>query len=152
MAEIIGTCGTVFLCDDEDHELLSKYKWSRYCEKYPYAVSSKNDRMHRLVLGAQKGQIVDHINGDRTDNRRSNLRFASKEGNAQNAAKRSDNKSGHKGVSWDYKSKLWEVRVKVNGRQRFGGRFSDLNEAAERARSFRLLFHGEFASDLRPKE
>jgi hypothetical protein len=108
--------------------------------------------MHRLVLGAQKGQIVDHINGDRTDNRRSNLRFASKEGNAQNAAKRSDNKSGHKGVSWDYKSKLWEVRVKVNGRQRFGGRFSDLNEAAERARSFRLLFHGEFASDLRPKE
>lgn len=83
--------GLVALVDDEDYDLLSEMKW---CAKPRRSLSGghyacktiKPDQvyLHRFILNAQKGDIVDHINGDGLDNRRCNLRLTDLKGNAAN--------------------------------------------------------------------
>jgi len=87
---------------------------------------------------------VDHINGDRSDNRWCNLRAASRVLNNQNAEIRSDNTSGVKGVDWNEDRGLWRARVQCNGK-RIGRHFKTLEEAENWARSTREQLHGEFA-------
>lgn len=73
--------------------------------------------MHRVILGAKKGQIVDHINGDGLDNRRENLRFVTHGQNMQNrrgATKRS--KTGIRGVFFEVRKARYVAKVKVNRR------------------------------------
>ena len=99
MKEIELTRGYVAIVDDEDYELVSKYKWNANTEKskdYTTARTtismvldgfkwSRGIKMHRLIMDAKDGQIVDHINGDPLDNRRSNLRFVTSSQNARNS-------------------------------------------------------------------
>lgn len=87
MKVIKAKCGSEIKVSDEDYEELSKYRWSLSvssgCKKYPrmglpYAVTTingKTARMHRLVMDAPKGVMVDHINRNSLDNRRENLRL-----------------------------------------------------------------------------
>lgn len=88
-------CGNTILVDDEDVPLVSSRKW-RYRRSggnpgAPIYVTANTSSaqlfLHRLILGASRGQIVDHINGDRLDNRRGNLRFASHTENMRNRKK-----------------------------------------------------------------
>jgi hypothetical protein len=132
--------------DDESFAELSQYRW-RVVKGY---VVAGKLRIHRLVVGVHEIPAsvleVDHINNDKLDNRRANLRLATKAQNQRNQPLRKDNKSGVKGVSWDAKCELWEVRVKVNGKQKFGGRFALLAEATQAAKNLRELLHGRFAN------
>src|SRR3989338_4273955 len=81
------------IIDTEDAECLSEYCWFlRQAPTTCYAVGEKWKngrrecaRMHRLILNAKNGQIIDHINHDCLDNRKGNLRFCSKEQNGQNS-------------------------------------------------------------------
>ena len=75
------TKGRFALVDDATYPELVKYKWHLTSQGYAAATMAINGRrqiitMHRLLVGAQPGQIVDHKNGDRVDNRRANLRLA----------------------------------------------------------------------------
>ncbi len=90
---------------------------------------------------------ADHIDCNPLNNVRSNLRIATKAQNQRNKPKRRDNTTGVKGVSWDKKSGLYEVRVKVNGVQKFGGRFQLRDDAEQAASSLRARLHGVFARD-----
>ena len=66
---------------------------------YTYASSGgRNILMHRVVMDAPKGMDVDHINGDRLDNRKENLRICTRAQNSQNKKLRRDSQSGYKGV------------------------------------------------------
>jgi hypothetical protein len=103
---------------------------------------------HRLAWFYVHGewpQYIDHINGDRTDNRIANLRPATKSQNAANGKRHADNKSGAKGVSWDESSKKWLAQISVEGRYQRIGLFRRVEDAhAAYVRAAKEHF-GEFA-------
>ncbi|WP_322505473.1 HNH endonuclease [Chroococcidiopsis cubana] len=90
------------------------------------------------------GLQVDHIYGDKLDNRLENLRPAT---NAQNQAnsKTRGNKSGFRGVCWDKTNKKWVAKIKVNGKTKHLGRFSIAEDAACAFNKAALEYHGEYA-------
>lgn len=98
--------------------------------------------MHRDILGIDG--FVDHRNGDTLDNRRENLRPATRAQNAWNRGKLSTNRSGHKGVSKDADGRRWIAKIEVNG-VRHRKAFKVLEEAAAWYREAALRLHGEFA-------
>jgi hypothetical protein len=103
---------------------------------------------HRLAWALYLGEPppeIDHINGDRSDNRLENLRAATRAQNMHNAKAKRHSTSGHKNVQWDSESGKWRVRVRVNGVRHHVGRFSELDDAVAAARQFMLENHKEFA-------
>ncbi len=72
---------------------------------------------------------LDHINGDRTDNRIENLRECTRAENGQNQAKRKDNASGFIGVSWDVVHAKWRADIRLSGRTRYLGLFVNAEDA-----------------------
>ena len=103
---------------------------------------------HRIAWFLHHGQQpegqLDHIDNDKTNNRISNLRLATPIQNNQNIGKTSSCTSGVKNVTWQ--KGAWEVRLRVNGKRMYFGRFQNLFEARERAIELRKLHHGEFAN------
>ena len=102
---------------------------------------------HRLAFLYEHGympNLVDHVNGNKQDNRICNLREATYQRNAYNSKIRSDNKSGVRCVSWNKTSNKWEVRVKLNGKLNHYGNYSDLDVAKKVADKIRNLEHKEF--------
>lgn len=92
------------------------------------ALFEENFSTHRLAWYFVKGKApveVDHINGDRTDNRICNLRNVSRGENCKNASKQKRNTSGVPGVSWDPVNAKWQVRI---GHKHLG-RYVDFAEA-----------------------
>lgn len=91
---------------------------------------------------------VDHINGDRTDNRIANLRLATDALNTFNKSWESCNKAGFRGVSW-YKTERsrgkWRVRIIANGARKSIGNFDNLEEAISARIIAENEFYGEFA-------
>lgn len=95
-----------------------------------------------FVYGVEPECEIDHINGDRTDNRISNLRLASREENTRNASVRKDSKTGVKGVSPDGKS--FKARCWADGVRHNLGNFRTIEAAAEAVCKFREENHKEF--------
>ena len=89
----------------------------------------KTVSMHREILGAKDHEEVDHINGDRLDNRRSNLRVLGRSANLHNRG--AYGPSGLKGVSWDKRKKKWRAEIGKNGKRAWLG-YHDTKEDAER--------------------
>jgi hypothetical protein len=126
------------------------------CEKKlgytPYAVRSvrqngKSRRiyMHRAIMGAAKGQQVDHIDGDGLNNCRYNLRLATAAENQHNARRRIDNISGYKGVYWKMAQRKWCSQIQLNGKNQYIGLFICPIEAAHAYDRKAIELHGEFA-------
>lgn len=93
--------GDKFLFDLEDYDLIKNYKWNVNKRRSSCVQANFNRttiKMHRLILGLKKGEIVDHINRDETDNRKENLRVCSYSENNRNTVNKSHNTSGHKGI------------------------------------------------------
>lgn len=102
---------------------------------------------HRLAWLYVHGyipQLIDHIDGNRLNNKISNLREATYAENAYNSKIRSDNKSGVRCVSWDKARKSWEVRIKIDGKLKHFGNYKDLDEAAKVAEKVRKEHHTSF--------
>lgn len=108
--------------------------------------------LHREVMAEilgrplEPGEEVDHINGNGLDNRRSNLRLATRSENGRNSRTRSDNTSGFKGVFWDKAAQKWRARIVVDGRRLYLGYYTDLVAAARMYDAAALAYHGAFAS------
>lgn len=96
-------------------------------------IDGKAFKLHRLiwlyVYGEMPDGLIDHINGDPSDNRIGNLRVATPSENAKNAKLSSANKSGCPGVCWASDHERWKVRASVNGREKTIGHFSKLEDA-----------------------
>ena len=89
---------------------------------------------HRLIWVMVNGEWpeeIDHINGDRTDNRLCNLRAVSRQENLRNLAKRSDNSSGHTGVSFSKRDGVYVAYIGIGNKTKVIGRYSTAEEAAE---------------------
>ncbi len=101
--------------------------------------------MHRQIMNPPEGKLVDHINRDSMDNRRENLRFATKGQNNMNQSGRKGTSSKYKGVSWYKSRKLWRAMIKVNGKRKSLGYFESEAEAAKVYDEAARKYHGEFA-------
>lgn len=108
--------------------------------------------VHRLIWlyvhGYMPQNYIDHINGNRSDNRLCNLREATNKQNQHNAKLRKDNTSGIKGVSWNKKDKKWNVQLKVDKKIIHIGRFNELEQAKTAISEARRKYHGEFSRDI----
>lgn len=134
--------------DAADYEAINSFKW--HCTDTGYAArmgSNKGVYMHRQILGLTDPTIhADHINGDKLDNRRSNLRACSQLENNRNTTKRNiQTTSDYKGVSWDAVRGKWRASIVVNRRQ-ISERHDTELAAAKRYNELALEHHGNFAS------
>jgi hypothetical protein len=106
---------------------------------------------HRLVFelegGIPEGMEVDHINGDPSDNRRSNLRLCKSSENAHNTRKPRTNKTGVKNVHFDSGTGKFRVRIRCNGKHIHIGLYPSLEEATVAAATARSQLHGEYAKE-----
>ena len=136
MSRIPLSRGKVALVSPEDYDRLARHEW--YCGNRGYAMRSKNMpddsrktvSMHREILGARLDQEVDHINRNRLDNRRENLRFIGRSANLHNRG--AYGSSGVAGVSWDKRKGKWRAEIGRNGKRAWLG-YHDTKADAERA-------------------
>jgi len=110
---------------------------------YPDKRRSRPVRMHRLLM--PEHPIVDHILGDRLDNRRANLRPATHVQNIRNQKLRSDNTSGFKGVYRARGEGYWRARIKVEGKLILLGHFATPEDASHAYDDAAQRYFGEFA-------
>lgn len=146
------TQGKEAILDDEDYDRVSKYKW--HYAHYPgggYAKTNNKGnkpallRMHRIVLNAKSGELIDHINGNTLDNRKENLRIVNQSQNMMNTRLRSTNTSGYKGVCYDKRWKNWLAHIWKDGEQIYLGCFKDKKLAAKAYNEAAKEYHGEYA-------
>ncbi len=116
--------------DEDDYERCKVIKW--YIDKDSYVISSRNGRMHRFIMNSKPGEpMIDHINGDKLDNRKSNLRLATSFQNAQNKLKKEGVTSKYIGVSLVKKSGKWLCGVSQgNGEKKYNVSFDNEEHAA----------------------
>ena len=149
-----------FLFDYKDGELYWKFSLSCKSPKGSIAGSIKNDKYrriglnkklylaHRLIFMMHHGylpKIVDHIDGDRLNNRIENLRAATQSQNSHNQKLSNKNTSGYKNVTWNKRKAKWLVNVRVNYMDFHIGYFDDIELAALAAQEARDKYHKEFA-------
>lgn len=130
------THGKTALVDDSDYEALMQHKWFLGCGGYAIrhvwdGGKNRTEHMHRVIIGKDcEGFDVDHINGDPLDNRRSNLRIATRSQNMANARPHRDG-TGYKGVTYDKRRKRYFARICQNYKQRFLGYYDTAEDAAK---------------------
>lgn len=102
--------------------------------------------IHREIMQAGPEDVVDHINGDKLDMRRCNLRICTYHENSCNARLRSDNKTGVRGVYWDKRKLKWSVQISAKRKRICLGYFIDFNEACEVRFAAERKYHGKHAA------
>jgi hypothetical protein len=152
MKQIPLTKGQFAIVDDEDYDYLMRWKWS-YCNGYASrSIWGRTTKvtMHRLINQTPDGLFTDHINGDKLDNRKCNLRNCNTSQNTINAPKKNGKKytSEYKGVFWDDwpgRSPKWVATIRISGKKSHLGRFAHEEDAATAYNLAAFLHHGEFA-------
>lgn len=150
------TNGMCSLVDEEDLEWLSTYRFypkpghdTFYAESYRKHCGVKS--LHRLLMGAKRGEEIDHKNRNGLDNRKRNLRRCTRAQNRHNAKKRNAEiaRSRFKGVKWERKSPTSKIRWRANamkdGKGFCLGSFRTEREAALAYNKFAIEHFGEFA-------
>lgn len=131
MKKIPLTQGKFALVDDEDYEYLSKIKW--YVDPSGYVANKTKNVifMHRLVAKTPKGKSTDHINGNKLDNQKKNLRTCTTSQNMANRGKQVNNTSGYKGVFWSKAAGKWRAQIRHKNKSIHLGLFETKKDAAK---------------------
>lgn len=160
----VGTFSEVTI-DDEDASRVRAKAWRIGAGGYPMAdfyAGYRNGKelrrrvpMHRWILGlsAEDRREVDHINRNKLDNRRSNLRICTRAENAQNIGpkprrNRDGKDCGYRGVSWGSRDKVWRAHAMVSGKLHALGSFKDPEQANAVLVAFRAA-HMPFSQEAR---
>jgi len=149
------TRGKYAIVDLEDFERLNQYRW--YCSQSNYAkrsIRNKNRKgpkqieifMHKVVCPPPKGMVSDHINRNRLDNRKANLRPATWTQNAWNRSSPTRaGKTRYNGIRYYKDTKKWQVRLTIKGRRLSFGCYADEQEAAKAYDAVAKKYHREYA-------
>lgn len=151
--------GSFAVVDKDLLPSLSKHVWARhkkqgYVYRYEYGGVGLTRRylLHRVVDQTPDHLFTDHINGNPNDNRRCNLRSATKSQNAmnwQNAVRKKKTSSLYRGVSWHRFSELWKVAIHLDGKQICLGYFKTQEAAGYAYNDAATKYFGKFASPNR---
>ena len=140
------------LIDDEDFWVLEKYKFS--INTQGYVITEIGNRkmntrkilsLHRIIIQPKAYEIIDHINRNKLDNRKCNLRIANKSTNGMNRSCQSNSTTMVKGVSWSNQKNKYRIYCSVNGKQYHLGYAKSLTKALEIYKKKINKYHGEFA-------
>ena len=138
--------GQFAIVDDEDYEKACRYKWHTMGNgEKTHSYAATKLKMHRWLIDAPPGYMVDHINGDPLDNRKSNLRLCTNSQNQQNTASRGGT-SQYKGVSFRAKNGRWIAAFQYNAVRYHCGMWDTEEEAARAVDKKRGEVCGDFAS------
>lgn len=151
--KIIKTrCGSEIKVCNKDYEFLNKIKWHLNNHGYPRCAPSFKFKylMHSLLIKPKENFVVDHINQNKLDNRRCNLRYVNKSQNAMNSGKSKSRKgralsSKYRGVYCDKRYGSFDAYCTKDGKRFYAGRFSDEIGAAKARDKLAKKLHGEFA-------
>ena len=155
--EMIVSKGNKVLLDDMDYETIKAHKWyydGRYCyrrETLSYNQEKRSYKTRKIYLHRQllnfpaKGLDIDHINCNKLDNRRSNLRIVTRSQNAVNKPKFGEHTSQYKGVCWHKQRGKWKAEARQGAVKRYLGVF-DCEHAAALAYNIHMQAnYGEYA-------
>lgn len=154
MKKIALTKGGFALVDDTDFEFLSQWKWTvrnGYSARTVYLgggrknQKSKHIYMHSLLNETPNGMETDHINRNKLDNRRENLRTTTRQQNSCNRVLQDNNTSGFRGVSWNRQRNKWMSQIKAFRKNYYLGLYSNKNDAARAYDKAALNLFGEFS-------
>lgn len=150
------------LVDDEDADMCNSFRWQAMHKKSGviYAGNAllfqgQTIRMHRLIMQADYGVQVDHIDGDGLNNQKSNLRFATNGQNMMNRKKFEGKTSQFKGVHWDKQFSMWRTAIRKDGKLRSVGRWKTEREAAAMYNVLSRELFGEYGlrnASITPEE
>ena len=151
------TLGYVAVIDAADVPLVQGWSWHakiRGCgENVKGVYALRNEPrgsarhmayMHRVIAGTPEGMDTDHIDGDGLNNRRSNLRTATRSQNMRNRPKQENNKSGFKGVCWSKRDNKWRAYIQVGRKSIHLGYFDAIEDAASAYAKGSTQIHGAF--------
>ena len=143
-----GLCAIV---DDEDFDALDQYTWhvadNGYIRTFIGGRAQKKCvSMHRLIMNPPDDFEIDHKDGNKLNNQRSNLRVSTRSENAKNIRRHKKFSSRFKGVSWSGKDQFWDASITVDGKSIFLGLFSSEIQAARAYNEGALKHFDEFAS------
>lgn len=132
--------------DLEDMEVCKNHKWHLLSSGYfATRINDKIVLLHRLITNCDDDLVVDHINKDKLDNRKSNLRICKQQENCCNGSKSINNTSGIIGVTWDKNRNKWQAQIMINYCNKILGRYIDKNDAIITRLKAELEYFGEFA-------
>lgn len=137
--------GAAFYIDFEDYETIKPFCW--LSDKCGYLIMQKNHKqtkMHRLIMKPPDNMVIDHIDGNPSNNRRSNLRICTQHQNTMNS-RYTHNKSGVQGVFWDKSRNKWVAQIAINKKHIHLGRYNTKEEAVKSRRFAEKILFGEFA-------
>lgn len=140
----IGYCtiGDKVACiDAEDIPTLEGHRLFITHQGYP--ATGRSLPIHRMIIGDRPGMVIDHMNRNGLDNRKCNLRHATRGENVMNGTGCSYRKSPHKGVYWEHKG--WVARITHNGEYMYLGRYKNVEDAIEARETKEKELYGEFA-------
>ena len=153
--QLVLTRDKVTLIDAIDHEWLSQWKW-HICHDYAVRnqraidvgghLNRKLIYLHKFIINPPENMEVDHINKDRMDNRRCNLRMATHSQNQMNTRKIAGCSSKYRGVSWHKASKKWRVQIQVNRQKIIIGDFLSDTHAALEYNKMAKKYFGDFVT------
>lgn len=143
------------LIDDSDYNIVKNYTWwgckKADGSKFVYTqYKRKTILLHRLIMKAKKGQIIDHINRNSLDNRKSNLRFCTARQNQYNHGIKKSNKSGFPGVDFRKDRNKWRAIIKdPTGKQISLGHFKTFEKAKQARIEAMKKYYKEFTPEYK---
>ncbi len=139
------------IVDDDLFDIIHQVTWTivKQSKNSSYAQNRMNGKLvllHRILMGANPWEMVDHINGNGLDNRLDNLRLCNKSTNAMNRDKTTVKKtSNYKGVHWNKQKSKWQVEIELNYKKKYIGRYENQEQAAHAYNGAAKIYHGAFA-------
>lgn len=154
------TQGKFAIVDEDDYEKIMQYKWQWQLStrgRFGYArrkqhvsyiggkQKTKSIFLHKFIMKAEVGQIVDHINRNSLDNRKQNLRFCTISENARNKSKMIGAMSIYRGVYKDINRAKWKANIRLNGKLHHIGSYLKEEDAAIAYNEMAKKYFGESA-------